>query len=193
MAAAANAAGRLCTSADTLWFGQQYVGTRAASTVTVQKCGDAAFAFTDVGIRPATNAAFHVDTACRTGPSLALGATCAIAAWPRDAADSGAVPVCRFFGTPGVGPNSHFYTGYAFECDAVRRDGQWIEEGVTFRARLPGAGACANDERTVLRLWKPGASVTRSRHRYVVDAPVAATMQTQGFVVEGAVFCAPAG
>ena len=34
-------------------------------------------------------------------------------AW-RDPGDaSKAAPVCRFFGTPGVGPNSHFYTADA--------------------------------------------------------------------------------
>jgi serine protease len=101
--------------------------------------------------------------------------------------------VCRFFGTPGIGPNSHFYTGYARECDIVRKDAHWIEEGATFRARLPVDGACANGERTVTRLFRPGATVTASRHRYVVDASLATVMQGQGWVLEGAVFCAPPG
>jgi hypothetical protein len=393
----AHAAGRICTSADTLWFGEQHVGTTASSTVTVRNCGDAELAFTGVSVHPATNAAFHVDAGCRTGLSLAAGATCTIAvafaptlpgqasgavwlhnttttpdqlvtfygrgidaqagsaslvfdpsnidfgaarigvevgplvltlrnagsaalvpsafvlngpapydfrgalghgpsdcgighaigageactlqlyfhpqvagarraqlvvdapqlaalatlaitghgldtpppaasidvvefhnsdddqyfltgdaheialldqgalgagwsrsgtsfnAWSLDANDADTQPVCRFFGTPGIGPNSHFYTGYARECDVVRKDPHWIEEGATFRARLPVDGACANGERTVTRLFRPGATVTASRHRYVVDASLATSMQGQGWILEGAVFCAPPG
>jgi HYDIN/CFA65/VesB family protein len=112
-------------------------------------------------------------------------------AWPLAAGDATTQPVCRFFGTPGIGPESHFYTAYANECAAVREDPHWIEEGPTFRAKVPQDGACASGEQTVTRLWKPGSSVTGSRHRYVVDAGLAATMQAQGWVLEGAVFCAP--
>lgn len=114
-------------------------------------------------------------------------------AWPVDATDARALPVCRFFGTPGVGPESHFYTAYANECAAVRSDPHWIEEGVTFRAMLPVAGACPNDYATVLRFWKPGLTVTGTRHRYVVDTAIAAAMRAAGWVPEGAVFCAPLG
>ena len=112
-------------------------------------------------------------------------------AWPRDAAETGVLPVCRFFGTPGFGPESHFYTSYGNECAIVRNDPHWIEEGVTFRARLPAAGACAAGDVTVSRLWRPGATVTASRHRYVVDSATAAAMQAAGWELEGAVFCAP--
>lgn len=112
-------------------------------------------------------------------------------AWPRDSAETGALPVCRFFGTPGFGPDSHFYTAYGNECAIVRNDPHWIEEGVTFRARLPAAGACAAGDVTVSRLWRPGATVTASRHRYVVDSATAAAMQAAGWELEGAVFCAP--
>ena len=110
---------------------------------------------------------------------------------PRDAADARALPVCRFVGTPGLGPQSHFYTAYASECNAVRKDARWIEEGVTFRAALPLDGACDVGYDTVVRLWKPGTSVTETRHRYVVDVPTAHAMQAAGWVLEGPVFCAP--
>jgi Abnormal spindle-like microcephaly-assoc'd, ASPM-SPD-2-Hydin/Repeat of unknown function (DUF5648) len=119
----------------------------------------------------------------RTGASFA--------AFANDTTDARALPVCRFFGTPGVGPNSHFYTAYANECAAVRKDAHWIEEGVTFHAMLPQDGRCADGDDTVLRLWNPGTSVTETRHRYVVDASIAASMQAAGWVLEGPVFCAP--
>ena len=35
------------------------------------------------------------------------------------------VPTCRFFGTPGFGPNSHFYTIDARECALVLMDPHW--------------------------------------------------------------------
>ena len=34
--------------------------------------------------------------------------------WARD--DPHGLPACRFFGTPGIGPNSHFYTISDYEC-----------------------------------------------------------------------------
>ena len=34
---------------------------------------------------------------------------------------SGLATVCRFFGTPGLGVNSHFYTAFDFECAAVKQ------------------------------------------------------------------------
>jgi hypothetical protein len=36
-----------------------------------------------------------------------------------------ASPVCRFYGTPGIGPNSHFYTADANECNIVKQDPGW--------------------------------------------------------------------
>ncbi len=112
-------------------------------------------------------------------------------AFANDTAPAEAFPVCRFFGTPGVGPNSHFYTAYESECEGVRKNPNWIEEGATFRARLPSDGACGADDVTVVRLFRPGDSVTESRHRYVVDASTAAAMQSAGWLLEGPVFCAP--
>jgi serine protease len=102
------------------------------------------------------------------------------------------VPVCRFFGTPGVGPNEHFYTGDATECAKVRADPLWQAEGVAFRAALPVGGACAAGRAAVVRLWLPGGEAQGSRHRYLVDAIEIARMGSAGWVVEGPVFCAPA-
>ena len=40
-----------------------------------------------------------------------------------EAADApGLVPVCRFYGSVSPGPNSHFFTGAADECAAVKND-----------------------------------------------------------------------
>ena len=40
--------------------------------------------------------------------------------------------VCRFFGTPGKGPNSHFYTADAAECAKVKTLPAWTFEAIAF-------------------------------------------------------------
>ena len=105
---------------------------------------------------------------------------------PLDARDA-----CRFFGTPGVGPNSHFYTTDAAECAAVGADPHWTREGIAFRAVPPLAGGCASGYDAVMRLWKPGADPTGSRHRYTTAPATVAVMAQAGWIVEGAVFCVP--
>jgi hypothetical protein len=391
----AHAAGRICTSADTLLFGNQFVGTSTTQVVTVTNCGDSAWSFTGVSLHPATGPAWHVDTTCSTGETLAPGAACTVSvtfapsvagetsgglwldnttstpdqivtfygrgvdaragsaqirfspspvdfgaqavgarsgplgaylanvgtapftpsalvingpaaydysalssgdpgdcavgvavapgsscrmnlyfqpqqagerdaslvvdapqlaslailaiagtgttssgastvpvvefhdaqdgqyfltadaaeiafidggglgdawsrtgvqfdAWPRDGpAPAGAMPVCRFFGVPGVGPNSHFYTASPDECAQVKHDPHWQYEGIAWQALVPGAAGCAGEQRPVLRLWLPGADTTGSRHRYVTDASLVPAMQAAGWVLEGPVFCAP--
>jgi len=100
-----------------------------------------------------------------------------------------AVDVCRFFGTPGVGPSSHFYTGNAQECAAVRLNPHWIDEGVAFRAVVPTAGACASGTVPVLRFFWPGSEVSQSRHRYASDADAIAALRAAAWIEEGAAIC----
>ena len=103
----------------------------------------------------------------------------------------GAVDVCRFFGTPGLGPRSHFFTGHAAECAAVRANPHWLDEGIAFRAILPVAGACPASTEPVLRFFRPGAEVAQSRHRYARDAATIAGMRAAAWIEEGPVFCSP--
>jgi len=113
-------------------------------------------------------------------------------AYSRDAqAPVEARDACRFFGTPGVGPNSHFYTTDAAECAAVGADPHWTREGVAFRAVPPLAGGCPSAYDAVVRLWMPGLDPTGSRHRYTTSPATVATMAQAGWVVEGAAFCVP--
>jgi len=48
-------------------------------------------------------------------------------------------PVCRFYGVPAGGPNSHFFTASAAECDLVKRSGGWFYEGIGFYILPVGA------------------------------------------------------
>src|SRR5262249_45699656 len=90
-------------------------------------------------------------------------------AWSSAADHPGSVPVCRFFGTPGVGPNSHFYTASADECAHVRQDPAWTFEAIAFYIDLPQAGQCASATTPVYRSFYPGATVRESNHRFLID------------------------
>src|SRR6059058_6118323 len=52
----------------------------------------------------------------------------------------GLSPVCRFYGTPGVGPNSHFYTADPAECAGVKANAEWSYERIAFYIATPSSG-----------------------------------------------------
>jgi hypothetical protein len=104
-------------------------------------------------------------------------------------------PVARFYGTPGLGPNSHFYTADAAEAAGLKKPGSgWTFERDEFQIPLPtgtdGAGACTIGV-PVYRLYNNGfARHIDSNHRYVTDAGERAKMQAKGWIDEGVRFCA---
>ena len=104
----------------------------------------------------------------------------------------GALPVCRFYGTPGRGPNSHFYTVSATECASVKQDLGWTYEGIAFYLFAPHNGQCATGQQAVYRVYNNRYAQNDSNHRYTPDLSVYAQMQAQGWLPEGVVFCAPA-
>ncbi|HVP88272.1 MAG TPA: choice-of-anchor D domain-containing protein [Casimicrobiaceae bacterium] len=113
-------------------------------------------------------------------------------AWSLDNAAPRTLPVCRFTGTPNVGPNSHFYTAFANECTIVQANPYWLYEGLVFRMLIPSTGACPDGTSPVVRFYWPGnGDVTLARHRYVVDPSEAARMRAANWIEEGPVFCAP--
>lgn len=98
-----------------------------------------------------------------------------------------AAPVCRFYGLPGAGLDSHFYSASAAECDAVaqRFAAAWqLESRDAFEALLPDpvTGACPSELQPVYRLWNNRAD---SDHRYTTQAAVRARMVGAGYVPEG--------
>jgi len=97
---------------------------------------------------------------------------------------------CRFFGTPGIGPSSHFFTIDPVECAKVRTNPAWTFEGLAFRAEPPGVGTCAVDRAVVTRLYNNGKG-GQANHRYTTSREVAGDMLGEGWIVEGPVFCTP--
>jgi predicted dienelactone hydrolase len=103
--------------------------------------------------------------------------------------ESAGLPACRFFGTPGVGPNSHFFTILANECAVVMNNPLWMFEGIAFRADIPDAGgACPADRVPVVRMYNNGKG-GQANHRYLTSHSEIGAMLGEGWIIEGAVFC----
>jgi uncharacterized protein (DUF1800 family) len=112
-------------------------------------------------------------------------------AWKNAGDAPGLAAVCRFYGTPGRGPNSHFYTADSGECAMVKTDPGWTYEGIVFHiAPAPGAG-CPAGTAAVLRSYNNGFARNDSNHRYTVDYTVFAKARGEGYSPEGTVMCAP--
>lgn len=96
---------------------------------------------------------------------------------------------CRFFGTPPLGPNSHFFTIDAAECAKVKANPLWTYEGLAFNADAPVADTCAQDRIPVMRLYNDGMG-GQANHRYTTSRNEARQMRVNGWILEGTVFCA---
>jgi predicted esterase len=97
---------------------------------------------------------------------------------------------CRFFGTEGRGPNSHFYTISASECEKVKANADWTYEALAFRAVEPLSTGCGAEYQTVMRLYNNGMG-GEANHRYLADAAEVDRTVAKGWLVEGPVFCVP--
>ncbi len=102
----------------------------------------------------------------------------------------GTTLVCRFNGTPGIGPNSHFFTADAEECALVRAARGWTYEGLGFSVTPPVDGMCKTTERPVYRFYNNRAAQNDSNHRFLVAEAQIQSMVERGWILEGIVFCA---
>ncbi len=119
--------------------------------------------------------------------------------WPPDTAtQAGRTPVCRFYGRPEAGLDSHFYSASPAECAAVaqRFGDHWLRESDDVFAVAPAdpvSGACAAGTVPVYRMYDDRAD---ANHRYTTSPSVAAAMRAAGWVPEGygpsaVAFCVP--
>jgi len=111
-------------------------------------------------------------------------------AWKSGGDSSTAVPVCRFFGTPGVGPDSHFYTADANECALVKQNPDWTFEAIAFYIEPPQAASCGPGTAPIYRSFYPGPNVAASNHRFVPDLTLHQKMAASS-ILEGVVMCEP--
>jgi hypothetical protein len=99
--------------------------------------------------------------------------------------------VCRFYGTPGQGPNSHFYTADARECNSVKQDAGWTFEGVVFGIAVPTGGVCPAGTVPVYRAYNNRFAFNDSNHRFTTSLAAYQATTAQGWVGEGVVMCSP--
>jgi uncharacterized repeat protein (TIGR02543 family) len=131
----------------------------------------------------------------RTGKSFKTGGTTAL---------------CRFYGSVSPGPNSHFFTISAAECQALKnaqmnpipKDAQqWNYEGTSFEASPYGLtgliAACPNGTVAVYRAYNSAYSSTGqknkwdSNHRFSLIRGDISELVALGWKDEGVVFCVP--
>jgi hypothetical protein len=111
-------------------------------------------------------------------------------AWPTSDAPASAVPVCRFYGTPGIGPNSHFYTAIPEECDAVQKDPGWKLETRTAYYVVPASGSsCPGSTIPVYRLYNDRAQYNDSNHRFTPNLSEYNALISRGWKGEGVAWC----
>jgi predicted dienelactone hydrolase len=102
-----------------------------------------------------------------------------------------AVPVCRFYGAPAGGPNSHFFTAEADECAQVKANGGWFYEGTGFYIQpVDASGNCPLGYLAVERAYNNGFPRNDSNHRFSTSDSTMRSMASQGWAVEGNVMCA---
>lgn len=113
-----------------------------------------------------------------------------------------AKPVCRFYAR---GPNSHFYTGVAEDCDYLkalearqRADARargepflgWAFENIAFYALVPENGQCAPGTTPVYRAYNDRAAKNDTNHRFTAD-PRQRLAMALTWLDEGVAFCSP--
>ena len=105
--------------------------------------------------------------------------------------DTRITPVCRFYGVPAGGPNSHFFTASPSECDIVKGSRGWYYEGIGFYI-LPVAsdGQCPAGYLSVNRAYNNDAVHNNSNHRFTTSDSTIREMGDNGWAVEGTVMCA---
>lgn len=99
----------------------------------------------------------------------------------------GVSPVCRFYGRPEAGLNSHFYSASPAECAAVQSTfgAAWIlESNDVFETAVPDGnfGTCPGGTSPVYRFYDNRPDVD---HRYTTSVAVALSMKQQGWISEG--------
>ncbi len=96
-------------------------------------------------------------------------------------------PVCRYYGLPSAGLDSHFYSASTVECWEVNEyfGTEWqIESDNVFQIDLPNAttGACPGGTIPVYRLFNHRAD---ANHRYTSSTVIRAQMEAAGWIREG--------
>ncbi|MEQ1836094.1 MAG: hypothetical protein ABL862_06585 [Candidatus Nitrotoga sp.] len=112
----------------------------------------------------------------------------------------GSTSVCRFYGSQIPGPNSHFYTASASECEGLKQlqtntlatQKRWNFESLDFVSTPPTDGICPSETVPVYRAYNNGfARGVDSNHRISSATAAIQEVVARGWIDEGIVMCAP--
>lgn len=112
----------------------------------------------------------------------------------------GNAAVCRFYGSLTPGPNSHFYTVLAAECENLKQiqattsatQKRWNFESLDFFSTVPAGGGCFDGTTPVYRAYNNGfARGIDSNHRISRNRDAILQVVARGWIDEGVVMCAP--
>lgn len=102
------------------------------------------------------------------------------------------VPVCRFYGVPTAGINSHFYSADSSDCQYVidHWPDQWLLETLNAVMVIPTSpsNSCPLGTKPAWRLYN-NAENNNPNHRYTISRDIVAQMEQQGWVLEKAAWC----
>ncbi len=117
-------------------------------------------------------------------------------------ASGGTTPVCRFYGSQSPGPNSHFYTADADECEGLKHlqattpstQKRWNFEGLDFLTTPAIDGNCPAGLLPVYRAYNNGSTRgVDSNHRITTNPAALKEVVDRGWEDEGLVMCATSG
>lgn len=101
--------------------------------------------------------------------------------------------VYMFAGTPGIGPNSHYFTANPAECGYLRNTIGWSYIAAPFGAKRPVDGVCPSDAPVGLKvLYNNRAAENDSNHRYTSDQAIYDQMLAYGWTGYDAQLCVKA-
>lgn len=111
----------------------------------------------------------------------------------------GTTPVCRFYGSQSPGPNSHFYTVDAGECQNLKEiqastpatQPRWNFESLDFISTPTTNGTCPSGTAQVCRAYNNGSTrKVDSNHRITSSLSAIKEVAFRGWKDEGLVMCA---
>jgi uncharacterized protein DUF5666 len=136
----------------------------------------------------------HFFVSANTAEIAALDAGAFGGAWQRTGQTfnvGGTTAVCRFYGMPPRGPDSHFFTADPAECSFVMTQfAAWTFEGHAFATTPAVNGQCPAGLVPVNRFFNDPQTAGDINHRFTVTQQAFDQTVAMGWVNEGVVMCA---
>jgi Domain of unknown function (DUF5666) len=136
----------------------------------------------------------HFFVTASTAEIAALDAGAFGGAWQRTGQTfnvGGTSAVCRFYGMPPRGPDSHFFTVDPTECSFVMTQfAAWTFEGHAFAMTPAVNGQCPADLVPVNRFFNNPGTAAAINHRFTVTQQAFDETLAMGWVNEGVAMCA---